>query len=258
MRTIFTLLILAASFAQAQVKVYSPEAKTTKVTVRVKALAEVSGPRIRLDEVADIQASADLKAKLSSIDLGAAPMAGIPRPVVSARILSLLMVAGLKAKEIDLQVPTDARIALKVQKVELAKFVETAKQAVLPLVGPQVQVSNSQTFPDFVAPIGELSLEASRPSKSVTGFTVLVSVYVDGKKVNSRLINLTVDASSAAAAIKAGDTVRIYLRSAGASIEVSGRARTAGFAGQQITVVSNTGSVHQATVLSASEVEVKL
>src|SRR5688572_23369314 len=108
MRTIFTLVILVASFAQAQVKVYAPEAKA-KVSIRVKALAEVSGPRVRLEEVADIDASAELKAKLSQIDLGAAPMAGIPRPVVPARILSLLMVAGLKAKEIDLQVPTDAR-----------------------------------------------------------------------------------------------------------------------------------------------------
>lgn len=258
MKTVFTFLILLASLAQAQVKAYAPEPKTTKVTVRVKALSEVAGPRIRLEEVADIEATPELKAKLGQIDMGTAPMAGIPRPVVSARILSLLMGTGLKTKEIDLHVPTDARIALKVQKVEQAKFVDAAKQAVTPLVGPQVQISSNQAFPEFVAPMGELILEASRPSKSVNGFTVLVSVYVDGKKINSRLVNLVVDASSAAAAIKAGDTIRIYLRSAGASIEVSGRARTAGFAGQQITVVSNTGSVHQATVLSASEVEVKL
>jgi hypothetical protein len=262
MKTVFTLLILAASLVQAQVKVYAPEAKTTttrvNVRVRVKALSEVSGPRFRLDDIADIEASAELKAKLGQIDLGVAPTAGIPRPVVPARILSVLMIAGLKAKEIDLQVPTDARIALKVQKVEQAKFVDAARQAVLPLIGPQVQVSSSQTFPDFVAPLGELTLEAGRPAKSTNGFTVLVSIYVDGKKVNSRLINLAVDASSAAAAIKAGDTIRIYLRSAGATIEVSGRARTAGFTGQQITVISNTGSVHQATVLSASEAEVKL
>lgn len=255
------LLICLTTLASAQVRVYAPPAKPTvliKATVSVRALSEVSGPRFTLGQIAEITASDELKAKLEQIDLGTAPIAGIPRPIVQSRIQSLLMVAGLKAKEFDIRIATDAKVALKVQKIELAQFVDEAKKAVAPLVGPQVEFRNSQTFPDFLAPMGEVILESGKPSKSQNGFTVLVSVFVAGKKVNSRLINLQVDSTSTTAAIKAGDTVRIYLRSAGASIEVSGKARTAGYPGQQITVVASTGSIHQATVLSASEVEVKL
>jgi hypothetical protein len=261
--SLLSILVLCLACAGlAQVKAYAPDTPATtstkgRTTIRVNALSEVSGPRVRLGEISEISASADIKAKLEQIDLGTAPVAGIPRPVVLARIQSMVIVAGLKIKDVDIQLPMDARIALKVQKVDVAKFVEAAKQAVASSVGPNVLLTNSQTFPDFNAPIGELTFEASKPVKSLNGFSVLVTVFVDGKKVNSRIINLGVDASSAAA-IKSGDTVRIYIRSAGATIEVSGRARTGGYTGQAITVVSSTGSIHQGKVLSASEVEVKL
>jgi hypothetical protein len=105
--------------------------------------------------------------------------------------------------------------------------------------------------------MGELSLEAGKPSKTNSGFSVLVSVSVNGKRVNSRQIQLEIEGGSSIS-VAAGAPVKIYLRSSGATIEISGRARTAGFVGQQITVTSSTGSVHQATVLSATEVEVKL
>lgn len=263
MKHLSLFLICIASLASAQVKVYPPSSPTQqapgiKATVLVKALSEVDGPRYTLGDIAEIVAAEELKAKLEQIDMGAAPVAGIPRPVVAARIQSFLMVAGLKAKEFDVRIAPDAKVALKVQTIELDRFLEVAKEAVAAVVGPQVTLKNSQTFPDFVAPMGEVQLEAGRPSKSQNGYSVLVSVFVAGKKINSRVINLQVDAASASTAIKAGDTVRIYLRSAGASIEVTGRARTSGFAGQQITVVSSTGSVHQGTVISGSEVEVKL
>jgi len=260
-RSLLSLLCLClAGFGLGQVKAYAPDSPApskAKTTIRVNALSEVAGPRVRLGEIAEIIASPEIKAKLDQIDLGAAPVAGIPRPVVISRIQAMVIVAGLKIKDVDIQLPTDARIALKVQKVEMAKFVEAAKQAVASSLGPDVLLTNNQTFPDFVAPMGELTLETGKPSRSQNGFAILVSVLVDGKRVNSRIINLGVDAASAAA-IKAGDTIRIYIRSAGATIEVSGRARTGGYTGQAITVVSSTGSVHQGKVLSASEVEVKL
>lgn len=263
MKNLSLSLICLTSLASAQVKVYAPEtvAKPTagiKASLNIRALTEIAGPRYTLGDIAEINASADLKAKLEQIDMGTAPVAGIPRPIVASRIQSVLFVAGLKAKEFEIRLAPDAKVALKTQKIELAQFVETAKQATSPLVGPGTELKNSQTFPDFVAPMGEVSLEAGRPSKSQTGYSVLVSVYVAGKKVNSRLISLQVDAATAAAAIKAGDTVRIYIRSAGASIEVTGKARSAGYVGQAITVVSSTGSIHQGTVVSGSEVEVKL
>lgn len=263
MKSFSLFLICLASTASAQVKVYAPEsaakpATSVKASLTVKAFSEVDGPRYTLGDIADITAAGELKSRLEEIDLGTAPVAGIPRPIVLSRLQSVLMVAGLKTKEFTIRITPDAKVALKVQRIDIAQFVETAKQAVASLIGPQTELKNNQNFPDFVAPMGEVQMEAGRPSKSQNGYSVLVSVFVAGKKINSRVINLQVDAASASAVIKTGDTVRIYLKNAGASIEVTGRARTSGFAGQQITVVSSTGSVHQGTVISGSEVEVKL
>lgn len=263
MKKLGLLLICFANLSSAQVKVYAPDAPakpatTVKATLTVRSFSEVAGQRFTLGEIADITAAAELRAKLEQIDMGTSPVAGIPRPIVLSRIQSLLLVSGLKMKEFEIRLSPDAKVALKVQKIDLAQFVETAKEALAPIVGPQIDLKNTQAFPDFVAPVGEVQLEAGRPSKNHNGYSVPVYVYVGGKKINSRIINLQVDAATASAAIKAGDTVRIYIRSAGASIEVTGRARTAGYVGQGITVVSSTGSVHQGTVISGSEVEVKL
>lgn len=237
-------------------KTNNEPAYTGKPDVRVNPISEVAGPRFTLGEIATIKASPEVKAKLESIDMGDVPTAGIPRPISGARLLYLFQQAGFKPNEVQLNVPPDAKVAVQVQKVTNEQFADAARQAVNQQLGVQLVLTNSQNFPDFIAPLGELKLEASRPQRGQNGFTVLVTVLVNGKKINSRLMSLTADA--AAAAIKAGDPVRIYIRRGGATIEVSGKARSAGYVGQQITVVSSTGSVHQATVLSGSEVEVKL
>ncbi len=256
-------LICLSVVASAQVKVYGVEKAPPKATaslkaiVNIRSLSEVTGPRFTLGDVAEISASEDLKARLEQIDMGMAPVAGIPRPIVASRVQGLLLTSGLKAKDFEIRVSQDAKVALKVQKIELELFVQAAKQAAEPLVGPQVTMQNSQSFPDFLAPLGNVQFTTGKPSKNQRGFTVLVTVVVDGKRVNSRNIQLDVDASSTAS-IKSGDAVRIFLKSAGATIELIGRARSGGYVGQSITVVSSTGSVHQGTVLSTSEVEVKL
>jgi len=229
---------------------------TGKPEVHINSFTEIPGPKFTLGDIAEIKAAPDVKAKLEAIDMGQAPVAGIPRPIVASRLLYLFLQAGFKANDIQTYVPSDAKVALKVQTVGNDQFVEAAKAAVIKSLGVQVPLSCSQAYPDFIAPLGDMKLDASAPQRGQSGFSVLVTVLVDGKKINSRLVNLTADLS--AGSIKSGDTVRILIRRAGATIEVTGKARTSGFLGQQITVVSSTGSVHQATVLSASEVEVKI
>lgn len=260
MKTLFlSLMIFATALSGAQVKAYPLEGSAAvKVTVSVRSLSEVAGPKFTLGEIADVTADAALKAKIEQLDMGLAPVAGIPRPIVASRIQSMLMVAGLKTSQFEIRLPADAHVALKVQKVGTEKFVQAALQAVQRQLGAEIPMTCPQTFPEFVAPLGDLSLEAGSVSKNQSGFSVMVAVSVNGKRVNSRLITLTVDAMLAATAIKAGDTVKILLRNAGATIQVTGKARSGGMMGQQITVVSSTGSVHQATVTGAGQVEVKL
>lgn len=257
MKSILLLLTLCSAHAQGQVKAYPPERTSepsAKIEIRVRAMSEVGGPRYTLGEIAEIIGGAE---SLGSIDMGPAPVAGVPRPLMAARIQAALLVAGLKAKDFTIELPVGAKVALKTQSIPHSSFVSAAEVAVRAIVGESVGLISAQTPADFQAPLGEVSLQAGTPSRSATGYAVLVNVFVAGKRLNSRLIQLTVDASSLVS-ITAGAPVKILIRSAGATIELSGKARTGGYAGQLITVVSSTGSVHQAKVLSASEVEVKL
>lgn len=235
----------------------STKPHTGKPEIKIRALSEVAGPTVTLGEVAEISASEEDRTKLEAIVLGDAPVAGIPRPLVQSRLLFLIQQAGFKSKDIEISIPLEAKIALKIQKVTATQFISAAKDAVAQQLGVNLPLTCSQSISDFNAPVGELKLEAGQATKNQAGFTVLVSILVDGRRLNSRLVALNLDSASIVA-IKSGDPVRIHLKSAGASIEVTGKARTSGFLGQQITVVSSTGSVHLATVVSAGEVEVKL
>jgi len=258
MKALFLTLLLVPLAAIAQVKAYPPEkgrpGNTGKIAIQVKALAVIDGPRVLLGEIANIDSTSK---ELATIDLGAAPVAGIPRPVTVSRIQSALIMAGFKVKDFEIDVPAGAKVAVKTQPVPHKQFVDTAIAAIRGIVGEQVGLSSAQTLPDFEATMGEVQLEAGNPSKFSDGYSVLVSVTVNGKRVNSRLIKVQMNAKSTIS-ISAGSAVKIFVRSGGATIELQGRAKTSGFAGQQISVISSTGSVHQATVLSATEVEVKM
>src|SRR5262249_6062857 len=116
-------------------------AYTGKPDVRVNQLSEVAGPRFTLGEIAEIKASPDLKAKLEAIDMGDVPVAGIPRPISPSRLSYLFQQAGLKSDEVQLYVPTSAKVALKVQKVTNEQFVEAATKAVIQQLGVQLKLT---------------------------------------------------------------------------------------------------------------------
>jgi hypothetical protein len=260
MRTaIVSCVLMVLATASAQVKVYPPDApKAGKASVAVRSLSEVSGPKVLLKDVAEITAVGETKAKLEQIDLGAAPVAGIPRPIVFSRVQAGLLAAGFRANDVAISVPPDAKVALKVQKITNQQFIDVAKKAVASQLGMDIPLNCSQNYPDFPAPNGQLSLEPGQVNKNQNGFSVLIAVNVEGKRFNSRIVNLTVDPSVAATAIKSGDAVKIVLKSAGATIEVSGKAKSGGYLGQQIAVISSTGSTHTGIVVGPGQVEVKL
>lgn len=231
----------------------APPAGSGSASVAVRALTEALSDRVTLGDIAAIEGDDATKQALQNIQVGVLPSVGVDMVVTASRIQGLLKRAGLEAQ---IQVPIGAVVRRKAQEIKQEDFVAAATKAVQSQVGAAIGlVCPDRGVADFRAPIGQVEL---RPEAVVTsGLTtaVTIGVYVDGKRVNSRNVNLRPDAS---AQVTAGALVKVLMRSSGITVEVSGRTRTGGMVGQTVTVVTDTGSVLTGIVIGAGKVEVKL
>jgi hypothetical protein len=229
-----------------------PLATSASATVSVNLLSEVQGDKVTLGEIANVSGDVHAQHSLSQISLGSTPPVGIDMPITETRVLALIKRAGLKA---EVQVPHGAVIRRKVQLIQQADFVTTATSAAQEKLGVTIPMTCTDSSTEFKAPPGQVELKAETTTSSGTHFSVVVAVFVDGKRVNSRTINLQADTS---AQIKPNTTIKILMKSSGVTVEVGGKARTGGMVGQTVTVVTDTGSVLTGVVTSAGTVEVKI
>lgn len=222
-------------------------APPTGIVIHVHGLTEVESADVKLGDIADISGSPALANEV----FAPTPPIGIDLPVSQFRLKAICKKLGIEA---ELQIPAGAVIRRKCQEIPDAQFVVAAQKACaaeangLPLVATGEQ-------PPFKAPLGQVELRSEAVTHSGVNFVATIGVYVDGKRVNSRVISLKPDAS---AQIKAGAQVKVLMRSAGLSVEIPARARSGGVVGQTITVVTDTGAVLTGIVLDANRVEVRL
>jgi hypothetical protein len=209
-----------------------------------------------LGEVAQIVAEPALKQKLEQISIGETPVIGVPRSLFEGHIAIRLRMAGIKPESYRISVPAQAVVTRRCQRIAQDQFVQVARAAAKEKLGIELPTVCKDKAADFPAPMGTVELTAETCSKTTNGVTVVISIRVDGKRVNSRVVNLSVDTN--AQGVKAGDTVKIQIQTGGATFEIGGKTRSAGWVGQTVTVVTDTGSVHTATVVSSSVVQVKL
>jgi hypothetical protein len=232
------------------------------VSIQVAAHSEVAGDKILLGDIAEISADPATRAVLAAIDLGETPPFGAKRIIDRTRILGRMKAAGLDSSSYTVLVPQRAEVVRKGQKITATQFIERAQEALA--AQPQVATTyeSSDAFPDFIAPIGELELRAEAVSGvNSNSASVVIGVYVDGRRVNSRTIRLT--ASAPAVTIRSGSLVKVILSAGAAQVEISGTARSTAALGQQIQVEVRYGSpevrtTHLGTVAGPGTVEVKL
>jgi hypothetical protein len=221
-------------------------------TISVKLLSEVDGDKVTIGEIATVTGDAQTQQALGSISFGNTPAIGIDMPVTQTRVQALVKRAGLQA---EIQVPQGAVIRRKVQLIQHADFVAVATAAAQEKLGAPIEMTCTDSFTEFKAPPGPVELRAEGVMSSGTHFTVTVAVFADGKRLNSRTVNLQADASTQ---IKPNAAIKILMKSSGVTVEVGGKARTGGMVGQTVTVVTDMGSVLTGIVTSASTVEVKI
>ena len=225
-----------------------------KAQIDINTESQVAGDKILLGEIATIAGDGKVCEQLKALEVGDSPAFGVTRGLDRSSIESRLIQAGYKADAITLNMPTSAKLQRKSQTISGDQILQAAIAAATQKA-PGVTYKNDQPALDFLAPLGEVTLTAENFAINRTATVVTVAVLVDGKRINSRNVTLKPDSSFG---ITAGQIVKITLRSAGAVIEVGGKARTGGLAGQTVTVVADTGAVLNATVTGPDRVEVKM
>ena len=230
----------------------------TQITVAQKS--EVAGDQILLGEIATIDGGSATE-RLKVLSLGETPVIGARRVIDRNLLLAKLKNAGFKPESFSLVVPASAEVRRKSQEISAQTIVQEAAKS----IESQGEADGYKTVGnqyDFLAPLGKLEIK----SESVNGIgtkdiTVVLGIYIDGKRLNSRTVKFT--ATQAAAQIRSGSQVKVVMKAGGAAIEIPGITRSAGIVGRMVTVEVQTGAqggktTHTGILVSPTLVEVQL
>jgi hypothetical protein len=233
----------------------------TRISIDEKA--EVEGTRITLGEIARIEGPG--AERLRSLDLGNAPVHGVPLPYTRDRIVAKIALLGFDSKNSELAMGATVEIRRAGQIVTPDQFLAAARSAVQIGLEAKLGLKADLDCPDKQAelrvPNGAVELVAESVTTADGAVTVTLGVKVDGRRIVGRTVRLV--GPALAYAVQAGATVNVRFVSNGVAIEMTGRARQSGVVGQtiEITVQPGTGSVpttHQGTIQASGLVEVRL
>ena len=217
---------------------------------------EAKGDKILLGEIADITADSQAKASLEGAQIGDTPSMGVDRGIDAFTITSGLSRAGWKIGSYVLNMTQGAKVRRQCQQIEDDKFVQLALEAAKSQLKMLVPMHSDIAQPPFSAPLGEVSLKVDSCKKVARGVNVSIALYVDGHRLNSRMVQLSPDKE--AIEVTQGQVVKIVAHAAGATVQLSGKAKGQAWAGQQVTVETETGAILTGTLNQDGNVEVSL
>lgn len=229
---------------------YSP---TAEVTVNLSS--EIDTDHILLGSIAKIEGDPELKEKLAAVDFGKAPLYGSKRGLTVLHVRANILAARIDATKVKIIVPEGATVERKSQKVDPAAVADAVAKAFKTKYGFETQLQEKMKVVSYSVPAGDLTLDVSQLNLNNTEITGVVDIAVNGKIVNSVRINYDLPSLSM---VKRGDVVRLRLISNFAQVEVSAKATSNGYLGQQITVQTDNGTSHTGTLIGSNIVEVKL
>lgn len=226
-----------------------------QLTIRLNGDATVAGSEILLEDIADVQGPELLKKKAKAIVLGAAPSVGLYRIVDQVALRSRLATAGIPTAQTALTGPARCRVTRQGAPVTHEQFVQSAIRGAS-VKGLGQSFESVSPGPEMTVPIGSMELVCESVSGSGGEVNVVVAVYVDGKRFNSRSVRLR--ATGPAATLKTGAPVKVRVVSPGVSITVDGTVVRVNHGTGQVSVkVAATGAVLNGIVLADGTVEVK-
>jgi len=225
------------------------------IRVTVPDRIEVDTESFSLGQIATISGTENDKEQIGRIELGDTPPLGVDRIVDRNRITYRLKAAGIDPDKISLIGPDKVHVTRKGQKVAHRQFVESA------IAGAQAK-GNSGTLealtpgPEMTVPVGKLELVCESVTGTGQETNVLVGVYVEGKRFNSRSIKLK--QTGMVGILKAGTIVSVRVISHAVSVEAKGKVVKVDQSTGQVTVqMVETGATLVGTLTANGTVEVK-
>lgn len=218
------------------------------------AKTAVNTPQIKLGQIAKVVGAASMRADLENIILGDTPAIGVERRFDLARIQVKLRAAGIDLTKVRINIPDTVRVMRQGQVATEAEFIEAASAALTEKFGNVGKLFVKQTQPDVMLPMGAKRLVVDQIEVMRQGYRVGISIYVNDERVNRRILAL--DTDLVVQTVMVGQTVKVLLRSGGATIETSGRVTRAGRPGEPVEVQVEGGTRLTGKVTANGSVEV--
>jgi len=232
----------------------SVKAKAQKVRIVIKPKSTVSGTAFTLGEIAEVEAPDSLIHQLRDVEIGDSPGIGVERGIDRTRVLGRLRMAKLDPDAYEVTVPNGAVVTRKSQNLPHGQVAEVARRSAVLEVGTEVLLTEEGKPTDIQIPPGTLELATESVAATREKVRVIVGIFVDGKRFNSRTI--VFDKPAAIPGVKVGEVVRIRVRSGDAIVESRGKAVSSAFVGERVAVKSETGAELTGKVVEPGVVEV--
>ena len=229
-------------------KAFQPDVEFLRaggIRIVLPETAEVDGKRIYLGALATVYANAQLSPGVTAVDLGSAPVMGVPKVIDDQRIKTMLARSGFDVRKVEVVGSTRCEVSMKGQTIPHAQFVQTAILAAEErYVG--IDAETNEPGVDLAAPMGEVSLVADNMVKSGNTISVRVVAYVDGKRINSRSIKLY--NALVPVNLRIGMGVRVLVQSNDVTVETSGKVKKIDGVTGEVIVELETGAQVTGTV----------
>lgn len=215
-------------------------AETSKpVHIRLKQRTEVSTETFTLGDIATLSGDEVMCEELAKVDLGKTPPIGIRKIFNEATLKATLLAAGIEADRFSLDVPTSAALVRKSAVLKGEDVNQKAIESAKSKSGLEMPFRVLQPMEDMPIPDGEIEIHATSVLEVGDGYSVDLSIMLNGKKFAQKVLRVAPDAS--APSLKAGTGVRIRMVCRGATVESEGKLVTKiAYVGQMVTVSRET------------------
>jgi len=227
--------------------------------IKVPAEVTLTGDRVVLADLGEIEANAEWGPKLEAIDFGAAPAVNFPLRLTRARVYSRIKFLGLDEKAFRLEMPEVVTVSARSQRVEPTALIDAARKLAQDKLGPNVKLDQIGEVSGYTAPLGALELRANDIEVRRDNVVVTLGIFVDGKQANTKSVAFT--GTGLAAAVKANDAVKVIMRTNGIAVEAIGRVKKEARIGESVEVTIEVGkekTTHIGVVKGPGLVEVTL
>lgn len=221
---------------------------------------EVAADIYRIGDVASVKADPATQKRISELVLGTTPTVGVTHKISRSWVAAVLRRINLTKDDVLIEMPDTVTVRRPSQRITPEDFVQAAIAYAKKQAPGNVTFEGHPTGPDYIAPLGKTELRGESFSLGNGSAEVTLGIYVDGRRRNSRTVNL--DARGADGEplqkVPSGTRVKIVVRSGGASISVPGKIKSAAFVGQTVEAVSDNRTTHVGVLVDPSTVEVKI